>query len=239
MLRPAIVAVYGVVALVVPALAHAQALSCRVPSQVDTPRPDLPDVRQPRRLLPTASYTLAISWAPQFCREAAGRESAAQQCGGGNAFGFTLHGLWPDGAGKDWPQYCRPVELLAEAVLRENLCTTPSVQLLQHEWAKHGSCMTGGADAYFDRARMLYERLRFPDMNALSRRRPLTAGSFAAAFARANRGVSADAMRITASREGWLDEVWLCLDKQFRSTRCPAHQGGLAASAPLKIWRGS
>lgn len=237
--RPAIVALAGLASLVVPAFAQAQALSCSVPVQLDRPRPDLPDLRQPRRLIPTASYTLAISWAPQFCRGAAWRASAAQQCGGGNAFGFTLHGLWPDGAGKDWPQYCRPVDLLAEPVLRENLCATPSVQLLQHEWAKHGSCMAGGADAYFDRARMLYERLRFPDMDKLSRRRPLTAGSFAAAFASANRGVSANAMRITASRDGWLDEVWLCLDTRFRSVRCPAHQGGLAASAPLRIWRGS
>ena len=225
------------VALLSPLAAAAQALACSVPAAIPRPRPDAPDARQPRRVLPTASYTLAISWVPQYCRGAATRAGSEQQCGAGNTFGFTLHGLWPDGAGKAWPQYCRPVELLSEATLRRNLCATPSVQLLQHEWAKHGSCTASSADGYLDRARGLYERLRYPDMDALSRR-PLTAGSFAAAFARATPGVAANTMRITATRDGWLDEVWLCLDRRYRSVRCPAHQSGLASSARLRIWRG-
>ncbi len=45
-------------------------------------------------------------------------------------------------------------------------------------------------------------------------------------------------MRVTANRQGWLDEVWICLDKAFRYRRCPAHQGGLATTSSLKIWRG-
>ena len=36
----------------------------------------------------------------------------------------------------------------------------------------------------------------------------------------------------------WLDEVWICLDKGFHYRRCPAHQGGLAPTARLQIWRG-
>lgn len=45
-------------------------------------------------------------------------------------------------------------------------------------------------------------------------------------------------MRITATRQGWLDEVWLCTDRRFRYARCPAHQGGLSPDAAVKIWRG-
>ena len=45
-------------------------------------------------------------------------------------------------------------------------------------------------------------------------------------------------MRVTATRRGWLDEVWICLDKTFRYARCPAHQGGVSPSATVKIWRG-
>ena len=67
----------------------------------------------------------------------------------------------------------------------------------------------------------------------------VTAGDVATAMAAANRGITADMMRITASKSGWLEEVWLCLDKQFAYARCPAHQGGLAADAPIKIWRGA
>jgi ribonuclease T2 len=219
-----------------PTAVGAQAYSCAVPAGAQPVRPDLPSRDQPRRVLPIASYTLAITWAPQYCRER-GRDTSFQ-CGRGNRFGFTLHGLWPDGADKEWPQYCRSTALVPQPVIRRNLCATPSAQLIQHEWAKHGTCMTGYDPArYFGRATALYGRLRYPDMEALSRR-TLTAGAFAAAMARANPGLRPDMMRVTATRQGWLDEVWVCLDKAFRYRRCPAHQGGLAANAALRVWRG-
>ncbi len=137
-----------------------------------------------------------------------------------------------------YPQYCAATDIVPRQVIAANLCSTPSAQLLQHEWAKHGTCMPGETPAsFFRRSTGMYARLRYPDMNALSRR-PLTAGQFATALARANPGLRADMMRITANREGWLDEVWLCLDRKFAFATCPAHQGGLAADARLRIWRG-
>ena len=228
-------AALGALALLLgwPAGAQAQAYRCEVPQRIEPPQPDLPG---PRRLLPIGGYTLAISWAPQHCRSQTG-PAARFECGSGNRFGFILHGLWPDGPMAEWPQYCRAADILPPAVIRENLCATPSAQLLQHEWAKHGTCMSDSPKAYFDRATRLFTRLRYPDMNALSRRR-LTAGQLASAIARANPGISAEMMRITANRQGWLDEVWLCLDTQTRYARCPAHQGWLAPTKPIKIWRG-
>lgn len=221
-----------------PAAASAQAYRCTIPSTLERPRPDLPNTDQPQRLLPIGGYTLALTWAPQYCHEHARDASAAVECGSGNRFGFTLHGLWPDGVGRDWPQYCRAAALLPPPVIRANLCATPSAQLLQHEWAKHGTCMPGLTPAaYFGRSTSMYRALRYPDMAALSRQ-PLTAGRFASAFAAANPGIAANMVRVTASRQGWLDEVWLCLDKAFRYERCRAGSGGLATGAPLKIWRG-
>jgi ribonuclease T2 len=224
--------------LLLPGFANAQALSCQVPVALDKPRFDGPNEKTPRRLVPTASYTLAISWSPQYCRDWAGRPSPNFQCQRDNRFGFVLHGLWPDGTGKVWPQYCRAVPLIDEKTIRANLCMTPSVQLLQHEWAKHGSCMSGTADDYFNRARKLYAPLRFPDMAALSRRETLTAAGVAAAIARENRGLAANMMRVTVTREGWMEEVWICLNRNFRYRRCPAHQGGADPARPVKIWRG-
>jgi ribonuclease T2 len=225
--------------LAIPSIVQAQAYRCSVPASVDPPRPDVANDRQPQRLRPIGGYTLAITWAPQYCHEHARDASARFQCGSGNRFGFTLHGLWPDGVGRDWPQYCRATPLLSREVIRRNICATPSAQLLQHEWAKHGTCMPGlRPEGYFARSTTLYGRLRYPDMAALSRQ-PLTAGKLAAALAGANPGLAADMMRVTANRQGWLDEIWICLDKRFRYQPCPAHQGGLAPNATVKIWRGS
>jgi len=226
-------------ALAAPAALHAQAYRCAAPAGDQRPHPDLPTADQPRRLLPIGSYTLAITWAPQYCHEHAREPAARFQCRSGNRFGFTLHGLWPDGVGEQWPQYCQATPLLPREVIRRNICATPSAQLLQHEWSKHGTCMPGYTPArYFARSTSLYAKLRFPDMDALSRR-PLTAGRLAAAIAAANPGMSPDMMRVTANRQGWLDEIWLCLDTAFAYRRCPAHQGGLAANASVRIWRGA
>jgi len=224
-------------ALALPAAAQAQAYRCAIPTGPQRVHPDLPSADQPQRLLPIGGYTLAISWSPQSCHDRRQDANARLQCGSGNRFGFTLHGLWPDGVGKDWPQYCRATALLPQPVIRAHLCTTPSAQLLQHEWAKHGTCMPGETPArYFARSAALFGKLRYPDMDALSRR-PLTAGRFAAAMAAANPGLDAGAMRVTANRRGWLDEVWICLDRRFAYARCPAHQGGLSPNATLRIWR--
>ncbi len=230
----------AVLALTLPGAAGAQAYSCAVPDRIEPVHADLPSARQPRRVVPIGSYTLAISWSPQFCRAGAdSRPPSGFQCDQGNRFGFTLHGLWPDGRDKEWPQYCRSTGILPARVVRPHMCATPSAQLMQHEWAKHGTCMTGYSPAqYFARSNALYGKLRYPDMEALSRR-PLTAGALAAAIAGANPGLTPQMMRITADRQGWLDEVWLCLDTRFRYQPCPAHQGGLSASAPVKIWRGA
>lgn len=225
--------------LLAPGVASAQAYRCAVPDAAAlSVRPDLPSEKEPQRLLPIGHYTLAISWSPQYCRKPDAAMRSRFQCGGANRFGFVLHGLWPDGVGKEWPQYCTATALLSEKTLRANMCATPSAQLLQHEWAKHGTCMAGETpDTYFRRATTLFGKLRYPDMVALSRQ-PLSAGKLATAIARVNPGMRADMMKITTDRQGWLDEVWICMDKRFRYARCPAHQGGVKTTARVRIWRG-
>lgn len=223
-------------ALLTPGLAMAQAERCAVPAQLPQ------EVREnaqrgPRRIVPVGGYTLALTWNPGFCRQSVNR--ARFQCDPANRFGFVLHGLWPDGRGAAWPQYCAASPRLAEAEVRRNLCTMPSAALQRHQYAKHGSCSGLTPAAYFARARSLYAAVRYPDMDALSRRPGLTAGQFAAAFARANPGMTSAMLRVRAGRDRWLDEVWLCLDTRFRPRACPAHQRGVAAHTPLRVWRGS
>jgi ribonuclease T2 len=227
----------AVVAALLPGMAIAQAGMCVVPSRVERPLPDLPSAREPRRILPIGGYTLALTWAPGYCRAHGDEPRNAFQCGGDNRFGFTLHGLWPDGRGKQWPQYCARTDILPQALIRKTMCATPSAQLIQHEWAKHGTCMKGTPDQYFAKSTGLYRALRFPDMDALSRG-ATTVGDFKRAFAAKNRAIPASAIRVTTTRDGWLDELWLCLDTRFRYRRCETGTGGAADDAALKIWRG-
>jgi ribonuclease T2 len=208
------------------------AFACRPPADLPTPKPDLPSASQPRRVLPIGSYTLSLIWSPEPCRSG-GDNGDAIDCR--IARGFVLHGLWPDGRGKDWPQYCQSTRLLPKATIRANYCLTPSVQLLQHEWAKHGTCMAGYTPArYFGRAEQLFARQRAPDMESLAQRRDLTVAQFSTAYERVNR-LPAGSVRLNVSRNGWLREVWLCLDTRFRAHRCPAGQGGADRDSRLRI----
>ncbi len=229
-------------ALIAPGVLHAQARECRVPERIASPRVE-PIPRDERRVLPIGGYTLALSWSPEFCRTRQREARHRLQCGGiGNGgagrFGFILHGLWPEGRGAQWPQWCRPARPLPRQLVRRHLCETPSVQLLQHEWAKHGTCATRNPARYLRAASTMYRAVRYPDMDALSRR-TLTVGQFAEAFAARNRGVSVDMIRVQTNRRGWLTEVRICLGRNLRPTRCPRHARGAPARARISIWRGS
>jgi ribonuclease T2 len=220
--------------LALPVAALAEVPLCRLPPQVETPALPAPD--GPRRMLPIAGYTLALSWSPEFCRTRERDPRAAWQCGGElGRFGFILHGLWPESTPGNWPQWCEARALRAETV-RRNLCMTPSPDLIAHEWAKHGACMARTPDGYFKAGSALLRSLRYPDMIRLSRRPGLTAGDFRAAFRTATPFLPASAIRVKANGRGWLQEVHICYGKDFLPAPCVDR--GAEDGASLKIWRG-
>lgn len=106
---------------------------------------------------------------------------------GNSALFFTA--FRPDGAGLNDPKWCKRVSPVSAAVLKQNFCATPSAGLMQYEWAKHGSCVESDAERYFAAANRQYTRLRFPDMEALSRSQT-DVGTFTTAFVAANPGRS-------------------------------------------------
>lgn len=217
-----------------PAPALAQAWQCRVPEAVDVP--GLPNPEGPRIFSPITGYTLALSWSPEFCHGHGKDPKAQLQCSGRiGRFGFVLHGLWPEGRGRD-PQWCRAARGLDAATVRGNLCTTPSPQLMAHEWAKHGACMAKSPSGYLRAGRVLFQSLRFPDMARLSREDGLNAGMVRAALVKETPFLTADMIRLVVSPRGWLEEVQVCYARSFMPARCP---GGMAPrdSAPVKIWR--
>jgi ribonuclease T2 len=226
-------------AFALPLSAHAQAWQCRAPNTL--PRPKVENInRAETRRVPVGGYTLALSWSREFCRNKGNR---SMQCNSSiGDFGFILHGLWPDGVGPKYPQYCRGAPALSMAIVKQNICMSPDVQLLQHSWTKHGTCMARRPETYFKAARVMYGAIVFPDMDRLSRQykdgTPLTADALANAFSEINQGLPANALRIKTNGRGWLQEVRMCLAKNFKPRRCPAHIQGARGSQVVKIWRG-
>lgn len=214
---------------------EAGASYCTVPSSLPAPRAVRPPTSSDVRRMPIGGYTLALSWSPSYCARRTSRVDT--RCDGrAGRFGFILHGLWPEGkGGRGWPQYCAPAMIVPRAVLTAHFCTTPSVQLMQHEWAKHGTCMARRPDDYFARGRSLYKAVRMPDMVQMAQHPNLRARQLAKAFATRNDGLDVDMIRIRADRRGQLSEVWICLDERFRYARCPASKSGSALSAPIRI----
>lgn len=229
-------------ALLVLAASHggaalAQAYQCTIP----TAPMSVPRIEQdgPTRLMPVASYTLALSWSPEFCRNREDNPRNARQCSGqGGRFGFVVHGLWPEGRGESWPQWCPTRRQPPPALVRQQLCTTPDARLLAHEWAKHGSCMVGTPETYFSVTRVLYNSLRLPDFDRLSRREGLTAGAIREAFADANPHWEPEHVGLRVNERGWLEEMRLCYDRRFRPARCSPGRYGPGEGTEVRIWRG-
>lgn len=184
---------------------------------------------------PLTGHILALSWSPQFCKLNGDDKRSASQCAGPNRFGFILHGLWPDGEGRSDPRWCRKVPAVPSEVLKQNFCATPSATLMQHEWAKHGSCIESDAARYFRAANQVYGALKFPDMDALIRAQA-NVGAFTAAFVAANPGWSADMVRVDVTQLGWLQQVLLCLGRDYRPKPCPRDIGGAGPDMKLRIW---
>lgn len=231
----------AIVGLAIVSLPHrtvsAQAWQCRAPKSLPRPVLELPEPGQVRRTA-TDGYILALSWSREYCKGRENDPAMRLQCSGAiGDFGFVLHGLWPEAKGPNYPQYCRSVGVLSRKLVADNICMTPSVQLLQHEWAKHGTCMARTPETYFGAAKLLFGAIEFPDMDRLSRN-PLNASGLAQVFAENNEGLPANSIRVKTNDRGWLQEVRICLGKDLKPRRCPSFVQGAPAKAEIKIWRG-
>ncbi|RZJ04779.1 MAG: ribonuclease [Brevundimonas sp.] len=211
------------------------ARSCILPDRIEGPvmetvRPD--EVVADRPIL---FHMLAVTWMPETCK-AGGDGQGDLACGSENRFGWTLHGLWPNSDGRPYPRYCRPATRVAEATIRAELCRTPSVDLVQHEWAAHGTCGWDTPEAYFRQSAALYDRLVRPDPTTLAPgERGLTAGRLRDAFAEANPGLPRDAVYVAVSSGNRLREVRICHDLEFKPRACPGGDLGTPDRVVLTV----
>ncbi len=216
--------------------------SCRLPAEIPTTQQQKPGEA---RNVPIGGYLLTFSWSPEACFNAqrqAGRNASGTtidtniQCGKTNHFAFVLHGLWPEGKDKDWPQYCRPVPTVAAATVRGELCRTPSVSLIEHEWEKHGSCGWKTPEAYFAQSSKLMDAVKLPDLSGLTRGQ-VNASAIRAAFVATNPSLPHDAIGVAANKGGWFEEVRLCLDTAFKYQTCPSYSFGTTDAERVKVAR--
>ena len=210
--RPALAAAVLLLALSpLPALAQ----TCRLPDRIQ-PAPAKPPPKGEVSKTRADHHVLAISWSPEHCRTS--RDPL--QCRD-NSFGFVLHGLWPSARSGPHPRYCAAAPPLAPATVRRHLCMTPSVDLLQHEWAAHGTCGWTSPEAYFQQAASLMRGLRLPDLPG----RSMTAGELRGLFVAANPGLHRNAIRIKVTSGNRFEEVGICYDLKYRPIACPTGVG--------------
>lgn len=228
---------WAVGVMCLPAIAQAQAYQCTIPEG----RIAIPEARQdgPTRDVPITGYTLALSWSPEFCKYRDDEARHARQCSGrAGRFGFVVHGLWPEGKGANWPQYCPTTRAPSQTAMRRTLCTMPGTALIARQWRKHGACMVPDPDAYLKVTRILWNSLRWPDFDRLSRRDNLTAGDIRETFAAANDFWEPEMIGLKLNKRGWLQEMRLCYGRDFMPVRCDRRRFGPADAVEVKIWRG-
>jgi ribonuclease T2 len=175
--------------------------------------------------VPIAHYVLALNWTPEWCRSG-GSGATAKEMECARPFGFTLHGLWPDGAHPPYPRFCQPTAAaLDPALVRRMYCRTPSPVLLQHEWQAHGTCASWTSPAgYFGQASQLFDRLVIPKIEGIAAG-DLTAGAVRGAFIAKNPWLTSDEIYIQATHSQDLSEVRICYDLNFRPMACPGGAG--------------
>jgi ribonuclease T2 len=167
-------------------------------------------------------YVLVLSWSPTHCSSDRGRgRDDDLQCRSGRPYGFVLHGLWPQYE-RGYPQNCdsdAPRDV-ADPVMDEALKISPSEQLVQHEWEKHGTCSGLSQADYFAAAALAVESVKVPRTYQAPQRPLLTTpNDVKRSFLDANKAIPKDGLSATCSRNE-LAEVWVCLDKDLAPRAC-------------------
>lgn len=203
--------------LLLAALPAAAQQGCRLPAQIEVA--PCPRSEAPRGAAGDFDYyILAMSWSPAFCDGDPGGAGSPTQCRD-NSFGWIVHGLWPQyhktrGIRPPWPQYCAAVQPVPAELLRRHLCTLPDPQLMQCQWAKHGSCGAFADSAgYFAAIEQIRRRFALPLPEP-----QMSSAALAAAVIAANPGLDRRHFRVVR-RQGRIAELRFCLDRRLVATK--------------------
>jgi ribonuclease T2 len=164
-------------------------------------------------------YVMALTWSPNWCA-LTGDARRDDQCDARHAYGFTLHGLWPQYE-SGYPSDCRSAQRdpsRAETAAMTDIMGSGG--LAWYQWKKHGRCTGMTARDYFATARRAYGAVRLPDVfQQMNRRITLPASVVEDAFVDANPALPRDAITVTCDA-GMIEEVRVCLTKDLAPRRC-------------------
>jgi len=163
-------------------------------------------------------YLLTLSWAPEFCATHAGNASSSE-CDPKRHFGFVVHGLWPENDDGSYPQDCAPAQPVAQPTVQHMLAIMPARGLIQHEWAKHGTCSGLGAQDYFAAIEKAFRQVQIPpEYRAPRQTIQASPADIEQKFAAANH-VPAGDFRVSCSNSE-LVAVEVCLTKDLQFRQC-------------------
>ena len=164
-------------------------------------------------------YVLSLSWSPSYC-ETAGKKANKYQCGKHPAYGFIVHGLWPQYE-HGYPKDCKSdaERRVPRERLRAMSDLMPGYGLIIHEWRTHGMCTGLSQDDYFATLRKAYGSIRVPSDFPSDGSGSVKLSDVEAAFIAANPGMPSDGISVDCDRK-YLREVRICLTKDMRFRPC-------------------
>jgi ribonuclease T2 len=170
-------------------------------------------------------YMLVLSYAPNFCNQPQG-DKDPRECGVGRHVGFIVHGLWPQGETSRGPENCAASKTVPRTVIEATLNYVPTESLIRHEWTAHGTCSGLSADDYFAALRKARDSVTLPaDLDQPSQELQLRPAQIEAKVAAANPSFPASAFRTSCYRDGELQEVRICLNKDLSPRACGSSAG--------------
>jgi ribonuclease T2 len=159
-------------------------------------------------------YLLTLSWSPQFCST----NETNPECTAGER-GFVVHGLWPEYNNGKWPANCSDAPAPSNPSLYADLIPTT---IIEHEWSKHGTCSSLSAPAYFGLIRTVSSSVAIPqNLQSASQQFQEAPTDVKVAFATANAAISVQDIAIGCTRDGFLNDVEICISKAGKPIPCP------------------
>jgi ribonuclease T2 len=158
-------------------------------------------------------YLLNLSWSTEFCATHGGSPECAARPG------FVVHGLWPQDTDGTYPENCDDPALPTNPAAYLDLL--PTVQLIEHEWAAHGTCSGLAPDAYFGDVRTALQKIEIPPSFAAAATPPthLTPQALLQQFSSANPSFPHNSFVLTCGNN-YLTAVEACFDKNLNPIAC-------------------